>query len=53
MNYISIGIIIATAFLISVTITKFEIPVLKQDRTSERMVLSLICQRQGHRAWEV
>lgn len=30
MNYISIGIIIATAFLISVTITKFEIPVLKR-----------------------
>lgn len=30
MNYISIGIIIATAFLISVIITKFEIPVLKR-----------------------
>ncbi len=53
MNYISIGIIMLIAFVISVILTKLEIPVLKRrrDRTSERKVRNRICQRRGRQAW--
>ena len=53
MKYISIGIIMLISFIISVVITKVEIPVLKRPgRISGKTDRSLIFLRREPRAWE-